>query len=148
MRAVKVLEVGAIKWINRANGWGKKRNVLGMVFEGGSIRGTEFAKAIGAMTKQFHNFIGATEMVQKFRDMIDVCITLDLDVDHHDIMEGEEVLGTGFIHLFPVVSAAFVSEVLEDGGCKGGISLSKAEEAGDSSNIAIDGLKGWLQSEV
>ena len=63
MRAVEVLEVGAIEWFNRANGWGKKRNVLGMVFKGGSIGGAEFAKAIGTMTKQFHNFIGATEMV-------------------------------------------------------------------------------------
>ena len=80
--------------------------------------------------------------------MIDVCITLDLDADHHDIMEGEEVLGMGFIHPFPVVSVVFISEVLEDGGCKGGISLSKAEEAVDSSVIAIDILWGWLQSEV
>ena len=101
MRAVKVLEVGAIEWFNRANGWGKKRNVLGMVFKGGSIRGTEFAKAIGAMTKQFHNFIGAMEMVQKFRDMIDVCITLDLDVDHHDIMEGERGAGYGIHSSIP-----------------------------------------------
>ena len=38
--------------------------------------------------------------------MIDVCMTLDLDVDCYDIMEGEEVLGMGFIHPFPVVSAA------------------------------------------
>ena len=80
--------------------------------------------------------------------MIDVCITLDLDADHHDIMEGEEVLGMGFIHPFPVVSVAFVSEVLVDGGCKGRISLSGAKEAGEISDTAINRLWGWLQSEV
>ena len=63
MRAVEVLEVRAIEWFNRVNGWGKKRNVLGMVFKGGSIGGAEFAKAVGTMTKQFHNFIGAMETV-------------------------------------------------------------------------------------
>ena len=63
MRAVKVSEVRAIEWFNRANGWGKKRNVLGMVFKGGSIGGAKFVKAVGTMTKQFHNFIGAAEMV-------------------------------------------------------------------------------------
>ena len=80
--------------------------------------------------------------------MIDVCITLDLDMDHHDIVEGEEVLGMGFIHPFPVVSVAFISEVPEDGGCKGRISLSRVKESGDVSDAAINGLRGWLQSEV
>ena len=109
------------------------------------VREAEFVKAIGTMTKQFCNFIGVLGMVQKLRDMIDVCITLDLDMDHHDIMEGEEVLGMGFIHPFPVVSAAFISEVPEDGGCKGGISLSEAKEAVDGSNVAINGVAGLVE---
>ena len=58
MRAVKVSEVGAIEWFNRANGWGKKRNVLGMVFEGGGFGGAKFVKAVGTMTKKFHNMVG------------------------------------------------------------------------------------------
>ena len=63
-------------------------------------------------------------------------------------MEGEEVLGMGFIHPFPVVSVAFISEVPEDGSCKGRIGVSGVKEAGDINDAAINGLQGWLQSEV
>ena len=45
MRAVKVLEVGPIKWFHWANGRGKEGNVLSMVFEGGGFRGAKFVKA-------------------------------------------------------------------------------------------------------
>ena len=50
MRAVKVLEVGPIEWFHWANGRGKEGDVLGMVFEGGGLRGAKFAKAISAIT--------------------------------------------------------------------------------------------------
>ena len=66
----------------------------------------EFAKAISTITEQFDNFIGALEMVRKFGDTVSVGFALDLDADHDNIMEGEEVLGAGFIHPLLFVSTA------------------------------------------
>ena len=148
MRAVKVSEVGPIEWFHWANGRGKEGNVLSMVFEGGGFGGAEFAKAISTITEQFDNFIGALEMVRKFGDVVSVGFALDLDMDHDDVMEGEEVLGVGFIHLLSMVSMAFVCEIVKDGGGEGGISLSKMEEVVDISNVTINRLWGWLEGKI
>ena len=148
MRAVKVLEVGPIKWFHWANGRGKEGDVLGMVFEVGGLRGAEFAKAISAITEQFDNFIGASETVRKFGDVVSVGFALDLDADHDDVVEGEEVLGAGFIHLLSMVSMAFICEIVKDGGGEGGISLSKMEEVVDISNITSNRLRGWLEGKI
>ena len=148
VRAVKVLEVGPIEWFHWANGRGKEGDVLGMVLEGGGLGGAEFAKAISTITKQFDNFVGALEMVRKFGDAVSVGFALDLNADHDDVMEGEEVLGAGFVHLLSMVSMAFVCEIAKDGGGEGGISLSKMEEAVDISNVTINGLRGWLEGKI
>ena len=93
MRAVKVSEVRPIEWFHWANGRGKEGDVLGMVFEGGGLGGAEFVKAVSAITKQFNNFIVALETVRKFGDAVSVSFALDLDMDHDDVVVGEEVLG-------------------------------------------------------
>ena len=142
MRAVKVLEVGPIEWFHWANGRGKEGDVLGMVFEGGGLGEAEFVKAISTITKQFNNFIGALEKVRKFGDTVSVSFALDLDADHDNVMEGEEVLGVGFIHLLSMVSMAFICEIAKDGGGEGGISLSKMEEVVDIGNTTINRLQG------
>ena len=105
-------------------------------------------KAVSAITEQFDNFIGASEMVRKFGDAVSVGFALDLDVDHDDVMEGEEVLGVGFIHPLLMVSMAFICEIVKDGGGEGGISLSKMEEVVDIGNVTINRLRGWLEGKM
>ena len=148
MRAVKVLEVRPIEWFHWANGRGKEGDVLGMVFEGGGLGGAELVKAVSAIAEQFNNFIGALEMVRKFGDAVSVGFALDLNTDHDDVMEGEEVLGVGFVHPLLMVSMVFICEIVKDGGGEGGISLSKMEEVVDISNVTINGLQGWLEGKV
>ena len=121
---------------------------MGVVFEGGGLRGAEFVKAVSAITEQFDNFVGALEMVRKFGDVVSGGFALDLNVEHDNVMEGEDVLGAGFIHPLSMVSMAFICEIVKDGGGKGGISLSKTEEVVDIGNITINRLRGWLEGKI
>jgi hypothetical protein len=145
-RGVGVIQITEIRGVDRCRrkeGWRKRREGLGGVFEEWRGRVSVATNEVGSETSRFYNLIRSTFAIGKFSNSASRGVAVHLDGSHDKITDSKGNRGARSIGAFTMDGTALFGEETEDLFSELSSGASETEEGMDIGGLLLGRSRGW-----